>query len=310
MRYKLIILALVLITLVGALIYWLSPHTVVAPAATQPRKENPISTAGYICNNKKTIDAAFYEGPSVATSTGTNTPPVPNGTVELILSDNRTLTLKQTISADGARFANNDETFIFWSKGNGALVTDNGDEKSYWGCVAAVPPTPELPNVYHDGHNGFTIRYAEGAKIDSTYAYRLRGPGESSPVGVKFLIPATIATGTNLSGFDTGLSVETASTSDEIAGCTAQDFANHSISATTTTINGTEYSFASTSDVGAGNFYEEHIFTIPYSQPCIAVRYFIHSTNIDNYTPGTVKEFDKAALLKEFDTIRDTLVTQ
>jgi hypothetical protein len=92
--------------------------------------------------------------------------------------------------------------------------------------------------------------------------------------------------------------------------CTASDFSSQPVIATTTTINNREYSFASTSDAGAGNFYEEHIFALPYSRPCTAIRYFIHSTNIANYDPGAIKEFDKAALLKQFDAIRDTLVTQ
>jgi len=37
------------------------------------------------------------------------------------------------------------------------------------------------------------------------------------------------------------------------------------------------------------------------------VRYFIHSTNIGNYDPGTIKAFDQAALVARFDAIRKTL---
>ena len=80
--------------------------------------------------------------------------------------------------------------------------------------------------------------------------------------------------------------------------------------ATTTTINGTEYSFATTSDAGAGNFYEEHIYALPYSKPCTAIRYLIHSTNIANYDPGTKTEFNRPALLQTFDVIRDSLTTR
>jgi membrane-bound inhibitor of C-type lysozyme len=309
MRYKVIIPS-VLVIIIVALFFWLRPHTASAPAVTDTPKRAPLSSAQYICNNKKTIDAAFYEGAKATTTIATNTPPIPTGTVDLNLSDGRNLTLHQTISADGARYADAGETFVFWSKGNGALVTDKGDEKSYWGCVTSAPATDALPNVYHDGHNGFTIRYANDWNIDSAYTYRLRGPNEVAPTGVKFRIPLTMATGTNLSALDTGISVEIASSSNDMTTCSASTFASQPVTAATSTINTIEYSVASTSDAGAGNFYEEHIFALPYSRPCIAVRYFIHSTNIGNYTPGTIKEFDKTVLLKQFDAIRGTLVTQ
>lgn len=310
MRYK-IVISIIFLVICGVLAFiWLRPHTVNAPVVTEATKHTPLSTVQYICNNKKTIDATFYEEPISATSTATDTPPIPPGSVDLTLSDGRTLTLQQTISADGARYANEGEGFTFWSKGNGALVTDKGDEKSYSGCVTSAPATDDLPNVYHDGHNGYTIRYADDWTIDSAYIYRLRGPNEVAPAGVKFRIPAAMATGTNLSSFDTGISVETASTTNEASVCSANDFAGQTVTATTTTINGVEYSRAETGGAGAGNFYEEHIFALPYSRPCTAVRYFIHSTNIANYEPGTIKEFDKTALLKQLDAIRDTLMTQ
>ena len=44
------------------------------------------------------------------------------------------MTLPQTLSADGARYANADESIVFWSKGNGLTFTENGKE-TYLGCV-------------------------------------------------------------------------------------------------------------------------------------------------------------------------------
>jgi hypothetical protein len=37
---------------------------------------------------------------------------------------------------------------------------------------------------------------------------------------------------------------------------------------------------------------------------CTAVRYLVHSTNIGNYEPGAVREFDRPALIDLFDQIR------
>jgi len=60
--------------------------------------------------------------------------PVPTGSVSLVLSDKREMILKQTISASGIRYANPDESFIFWSKGNGAFIS----EKDIQEAVAQV----------------------------------------------------------------------------------------------------------------------------------------------------------------------------
>lgn len=76
--------------------------------------------APYHCDGGRTIDANYYAG-----------------VVALRLSDGRALTLAQTISASGARYADPEETFVFWSKGDGALVLENGVEKGYRGCVVA-----------------------------------------------------------------------------------------------------------------------------------------------------------------------------
>ncbi len=94
----------------------------------------PIAQATYICDGGKTIQAAFYKGEGQTVEPGQ--PPIPSGSVKLILSDGRNLNLAQTISADGGRYANSDESFIFWDKGDKALVLENGTEKDYKECRA------------------------------------------------------------------------------------------------------------------------------------------------------------------------------
>jgi hypothetical protein len=52
------------------------------------------------------------------------------------LSDGRGLTVPQAMSASGARYANKDETFVFWNKGDTAFVTEGKDGKeTYSGCA-------------------------------------------------------------------------------------------------------------------------------------------------------------------------------
>jgi membrane-bound inhibitor of C-type lysozyme len=70
-------------------------------------------TVTYLCDENKSITATF-------------TPADEN--VELTLSDDRTMTLPHVISGSGARYANEDESFVFWNKGNTAFITENGEE--------------------------------------------------------------------------------------------------------------------------------------------------------------------------------------
>jgi len=76
-----------------------------------------INTAVFSCPENKAIYAEFVKNQ-----------------VKLKLSDGRELILPQTISASGARYANADETFIFWNKGNGAFIEEN-EFTTYQDCV-------------------------------------------------------------------------------------------------------------------------------------------------------------------------------
>lgn len=90
-----------------------------------------LNEVSYECDGGKQIKASFYAGPTVTVAPGE--PPKPTGSVKLILSDGRDLTLPQTISGSGIRFATSDESVIFWSKGETAFITENNHE-TYSGC--------------------------------------------------------------------------------------------------------------------------------------------------------------------------------
>jgi membrane-bound inhibitor of C-type lysozyme len=93
----------------------------------------PIASVVYRCDGGKTFSADFYNGPTIA-PTAPDEPPHPGG-FAVIVSDTK-MTLQQTLSADGARYANADESTIFWSKGNGALFTEKGlPASTYQDCV-------------------------------------------------------------------------------------------------------------------------------------------------------------------------------
>jgi len=102
-------------------------------------QKSPEASVVYMCKGGRKIEAVFYKGePLISVVPGQ--PPVPNGEVDVKLDDGRTWKLTQTISADGSRYANSDESFVFWSKGDGALVLENSQEKTYTGCVVTHQP--------------------------------------------------------------------------------------------------------------------------------------------------------------------------
>ncbi len=286
------------------------------PKDDMPVTQEPalISSATYACNEGKTISASYYSGESKP-AVG-NQPPVPGGSVKLTLSDGRSMTLAQTISADGARYSdgnpsvNGDEHFVFWSKGNGALVLEDNQEKSYIGCVTvAADTTGQLSQVYQNGEMGVTLRYPKGFVVNESYVDDSFGPSKSVH-GVSFTIDPAIAEGTNLSK-DTKFIIETipgaATCTGTLFSSIASEDAAHA-KTHTETINGIEYSVYAGSDAAAGNRYEDTIYAIPGTNPCMAVRYFVHYGNIGNYPAGTVKEFDSAALLKIFNGMRDSVM--
>lgn len=133
MKKYLILITIGLIMLI-VITGWIYSHK------SQTDKFKIISQAHYLCDDNKTIDATYYDGgPMPQPKPGE--PPTPTGKVKIVLSDGRVLELKQTISADGIRYSNGNpmingnETFVFWSKGNAALVLENGEENSYRNCI-------------------------------------------------------------------------------------------------------------------------------------------------------------------------------
>lgn len=159
-----------------------------------------------------------------------------------------------------------------------------------------------LSQTYSNSAKGFSIKYPTGFIVGEAYKYEELGPGKEIN-GVEFGISKSIATGTNLSS-DSYISVEQISGTQS---CTADLFLDQ-VKAQILKEGNTTYSFASSIGAGAGNRYEETVYAIPGTSPCTAVRYFVHYSVFENYPPGSVNQFDKQALLKQFDAIRHTLV--
>lgn len=86
-----------------------------------PTPTNTI-TADFSCADNKSIKAEFINSE--------------NSFVKLTLSDGRVLNLPIAISASGARYANIDESIVFWNKGNTAFLEENG-VNTYDNCITS-----------------------------------------------------------------------------------------------------------------------------------------------------------------------------
>jgi len=120
-----------------------------------------ITQVTYACSNNKTIDAAFYKGETKSVEPGEM--PIPSGSVKIVLSDGRSFDLPQTVSADGGRYANSDESFVFWSKGDGVTILENNIEKDYKGCVVS----PENGIIVISPNGGET--WIKGQKVQISW---------------------------------------------------------------------------------------------------------------------------------------------
>ncbi len=162
--------------------------------------------------------------------------------------------------------------------------------------------TPSGPTWLQYATTTFSVQYPPGYTLNAAYAYDQFGQNKLI-AGVSFTIPQEMATGTNL-GSDTRVSVEQL---PRAKNCTADIFIPADVKAQKVSDNGVQYSLASTTGAGAGNRYEEVVYALVGSSPCTAVRYWVHSSVLENYPAGAVRAFDRAQLLSEFDQVRKSV---
>jgi len=75
-------------------------------------------------------------------------------------------------------------------------------------------------------------------------------------------------------------------------------------------VNGYTFTRSEFSGAAAGNRYDQVTYRTVSEGRCFELASLIHSTNIGNYTPGTVVEFDRPVLLGKFDTVLNTFLAR
>jgi membrane-bound inhibitor of C-type lysozyme len=107
--------------------------TLIGAGSACGQDARPVATVEYRCQQGKSLTAAYFDGP---TRTAPDGRPIPGGRVELTLADGKRLALPQTLSGSGIRYANEGDTFVFWSKGDTAFIEEGPNRTvTYSDCV-------------------------------------------------------------------------------------------------------------------------------------------------------------------------------
>jgi hypothetical protein len=175
--------------------------------------------------------------------------------------------------------------------------------------VAVEPTTPEVVAPvntdvsYASSTMKFSLSYPQGFTVDEKYAYTR--VSASKPIsGVKFMVPASFTQGTNLAA-DSGVSMEVL---PRATACTGDIYLKANVKAQAMS-GPVPFSVATSSDKAGADTFEEAVYAVSSSSPCIAMRYFLHTVNSTS-TASTTRAFDLAAVLAAFDKIRASLSVQ
>jgi hypothetical protein len=214
----------------------------------------------------------------------------------------------QIKGADGSvlcpKFA--DEQCLFW---RGALpasqdyfitLTPDGEGLQFVMRVAVNPPDRGFQYFDFKSATGLSLTYPD------TFAPALpvQGNYKTEPVLALQLIDSELFEKTNLSEVYLMLS----STSDVgiAATCTEPNQkggGGPEYPAGEEVVNGLPFVHTTAEGAGAGNFYQQEIFRTVYNSACHEVIFFIHSTNVGNYAPGTVTEFNRDAVMQNLQAV-------
>jgi membrane-bound inhibitor of C-type lysozyme len=296
--YFAIIVIIVLLIIAGGIYFYATANKAVAPTTTATSTAMTQSVVNYSCDNG-TINATYFI-PADTTATGT---------VALVLSDGRSLTLPQTISGSGIRYETGEgsaQDVVFSSKGDNAFLTENGST-TYNNCVAGTSAVSGSgTQSFTDQGKTFTFSYPSAFKISGGgVGYSMDWMVNATTSGmllVKATLPNTFEPKTNFA--NATLTVGTSADPTALAECMTYADGGNGVQKSSVTSNGVTYEKFVTSDAGAGNFYQTTSYRTLRNSQCYVVEYTIHSSNIDNYPPSAgITAFDQAKVQSALESI-------
>jgi membrane-bound inhibitor of C-type lysozyme len=189
--------------------------------------------------------------------------------VTVTFPDGHSLTLPQSISADGGRYESG--TTVFWSKGDNAFITE-GSKTTYTNCVTGDQTTSGDTVTYIDPGKTFSFSYpTEFAFSGGDGSYTQDWRVNTQDLGLLFTvvqIPKSFMPGTNFG--EAKFTVGTSSDPDAVKNClVAQN--GEKVESSNAMIGNTKFTEITLSDAGAGNFYETTSYRTLRNSQCYAV---------------------------------------
>ncbi len=168
--------------------------------------------------------------------------------------------------------------------------------------AAALSPTLAADNTtkpYNDRH-GFSLRVPLTASVETDA--QENGQLDMIPdAAVVVSIDPRAFKGTNLGNASVSIGISKDPTI--VAACSAGQAAQGEKAAGTATLGGTKFTRFTFEDAGVGNRYSSTIYRATVSGNCYELVEFLHWAAMDNFSPGAIKEFDRAEVEAELHTI-------
>jgi hypothetical protein len=153
--------------------------------------------------------------------------------------------------------------------------------------------------AYRDRH-GFSLRIPLTASVETDA--QENGQLDVIPeAAVVVSIDPNEFKGTNLGNASVSIGVSKAP--DVVAACGKGQAAQGEKAAGNATLGGVKFSRFTFEDAGVGNRYASTIFRGMSDGYCYEIVEFLHWAAIENFSPGTVKEFDRAGVESELHAI-------
>ena len=175
-------------------------------------------------------------------------------------------------------------------------LTPNGDVPQFVMRVAINPPGKDTQYFqYNNPATGLSLTYPDSfaPAIPVVGNYKI-----VPELALRFIDPS-VYDKTNLS--EVYLFISSTSDAQVVATCVEpnQNGGGPEQIVGNEVFNGFTFVHSTSEGAGAGNYYEQEIYRMIDKNVCYEVTYFIHSTNIGNYTPGTVTEFDRNFIMQK-----------
>ena len=154
--------------------------------------------------------------------------------------------------------------------------------------------------LYTNTEYGFSLWYPLNASVERSFSSGFLQGTQSPVAGIA--LPADMMKGTNLS--EAGVFVGVNSAPAAVGNCLSA--APGETASSTVQMNGATFSEFHSLGVGAGNLYDLTSWRTIAHGSCYEIAALLHSGNIHNYDPGTVKEFDESAFSATLRTIVDS----